>query len=76
MTSNEDNIKKALAKIQPNLFDILGKLQEIELNDVTLDVMSWSWYYLNSLHPPARSQKRFWPRSPPSSSVKASPSPL
>ena len=38
MTSNEDNIKKALAKIQPNLFDILGKLQEIELNDVTLDV--------------------------------------
>ncbi len=38
MDNNESNLKKALAKIPPNLIDLLGKFQEIELHDVELNV--------------------------------------
>jgi acetyl-CoA decarbonylase/synthase complex subunit delta len=38
MDNNESTLKKALAKIQPNLIDLLGKFQEIELHDVELNV--------------------------------------
>jgi len=33
-----DRIFKALAKIQPNLLDVLGKFQEVELQDVEIEL--------------------------------------
>jgi len=38
LDSNEDRLKKALVKLQPNLLDMLGRFQEVELHDVELEV--------------------------------------
>ena len=38
MVEKEDEEKKALLKFSPELFEILAKMHEIELEDVDLDV--------------------------------------
>lgn len=38
MDEEQDSLRKALAKIQPNLLDLLSRFQEVELHDVELEL--------------------------------------